>query len=162
MDRQNAPSELLFGLLALNNDLIGESDLVTALHDPAGRPIADALVAAGALTTLQRDLIEALAGEQVKRHGGDVDPSLASLTAGPSTRERLARLGDQKLASSLARVAGTLPFDGDLDSSRTRTFAAAGVTFSVGTLTSDGRRFRVLRPHARGASARSSWPSMPS
>src|SRR5207248_1486064 len=75
---------------------------------------------------------------------GDVERSLAAFPAGRSTRESLAQLGDPDIEGTLARVgSGATRQDGDSDSDRT-------ATYFVGTATSDGQRFRVLRPHARG------------
>ena len=79
----------------------------------------------------------------LESHGGDVERSLAAVPAGKSTRESLARLGDPDIEATLGHVASATarPSDGDAD--RTASYA-------VGTATSDGQRFRVLRPHARG------------
>src|SRR5262249_2814614 len=69
--RDDALRELLFGLLALHNDFIGQTALATAFHDPAGRPVSDALVGGGALTAPQRALLEALTTAHLDCHGGD-------------------------------------------------------------------------------------------
>ena len=84
-----------------------------------------------------------LVEQHLKRHGGDPERSLAAVSAGRSTREQLAKLGDPVIDATLARVgsAATEEDRGDPDGT---------VTFSVGTATSEGQRFRVLRPHARG------------
>src|SRR5262249_28558598 len=75
----------------------------------------------------------------VEKHG-DVERSLAAVPAGRSTREQLAALGDPEVEATLAHVgSGSTEPDGD----RTATYA-------VGSATSDGHRFRVLRPQARG------------
>ncbi len=55
-------------------------------------------------------------------------------------RDGLAALGDPELTGNVARLAfGSTEPDADLTT-----------TYSVGSATSDGQRFRVLRPHARG------------
>ena len=81
-----------------------------------------------------------MVGLHLKKHGGDAGKSLAAISIGCSTQESLARIGDPEVEATLARV-GTeaTPLDDD----RTATYA-------VGSATSDGRRFRVLRPHAMG------------
>ena len=87
-------------------------------------------------------MLEGLAAAHLARHGGDAEQSLAALPAGRSTRESLAQIGDPAIDATLARVgSGSTEPDGDAD--RTASYA-------VGTATSDGQRFRVLRPHARG------------
>ena len=78
----------------------------------------------------------------VKARGGDVEESLASIPTGQSMRERLAAFGDSDLTTTIAHL-GSGPDSGDQDAERT-------ASYSVGTATSHGQRFRVLRPHARG------------
>src|SRR5262249_53250199 len=108
------------------------------------RPLGDHLVALGHLDVAHRPLLEGLAAAHLARHGGEVERSLAALPAGHSTRQRLAQIGDPDLEGTLARVGSrAAPQDGDGDPDRT-------ATCSIGTATSDGQRFRILRPHARG------------
>src|SRR5262249_46644771 len=77
------------------------------------------------------------------RHGNDPERSLAAIGVGRSTRECLAQIGNPDLDASLAQVGSrSTEHDGE-DPDGT-------ATYSVGTATSDGLRFRVLRPHARG------------
>jgi serine/threonine-protein kinase len=141
--------KLIFGLLALQNNWVADASLATALHDP-DRPLSEALVEIGALTVPQRDLLDALTAEHLKRHGGDTERCLAGLTAGPSTRERIARLGDPELTASLARLGATRPGDGREGTKDTGSFVTGRTSFSVSSATSAGQRFRVLRPHAKG------------
>jgi tRNA A-37 threonylcarbamoyl transferase component Bud32 len=131
----------------LQNGLIQPAQLVAAFHAWTGdksRSLADHLIALGHLSVAQRSVIEALADLHVASHSGDVARSLAALPAGKSTRESLAQLADSDLEGSLTQVgsASSQP-DGEADPSRT-------LAHSFGTMTSDGQRFRVLRPHARG------------
>ncbi len=136
-----ADHNLLFGLLALQNGLIDQVQLVAAFQAwtrERARPLADHLVGRGDLDSEQRLGVEAMMSLHLKKHG-DVQRSLAAMPAGRSTRELLMELGDSKLEQSLAQL--TSAFEGDAD----RT-----VSYAVGTASSDGQRFRVLRPHARG------------
>jgi serine/threonine protein kinase/tetratricopeptide (TPR) repeat protein len=140
-----AEKNLLFGLLALQNGLINQVQLVAAFQawtlDKA-RELAEQLVIRGDLDDEQRAAVEALASLHLKKHGGAVEQSLAAIPTGRSTRAKLAQLGDPQIEASLARIgSGSTEHDGDPE----RT-----ATYSVGTATSDGQRFRVLRPHARG------------
>jgi hypothetical protein len=136
-----ADRDLLFGLLALQIGLIDQSKLVAAFQawtlDKA-RSLADHLVAQGDLDPEQRALLEALVAQHLKKHG-DARESLAAIPAGRSTRERLAQLGNPELDDSLAHVGSGSTDENDPE----RT-----ASYSVGTATSDGQRFRVLRPHA--------------
>jgi eukaryotic-like serine/threonine-protein kinase len=140
-----AERDLLFGLLALQTGLINQAQLVAAFHawtQASDRPMAEILAEQGALSAPCAPLVEGLVLEHLRRHGNDSERSLAAIGVGRSTRECLAQIADPQLDASLARVgAGSTEHDGDPD----RT-----ATYSVGTATSDGQRFRVLRPHARG------------
>jgi serine/threonine-protein kinase len=147
MAAEAADGNLLFGLLALQNGLIQQAQLVAAFHawtcDKA-HLLAEHLVALGHLSAAQRAAIEALAALHVEKHDGDVEKSLAAIPAGHSTREKLATLGDPQVEASLVHVgSASTEHDGDAGLDRT-------ATYSVGTATSDGQRFRLLRPHARG------------
>jgi eukaryotic-like serine/threonine-protein kinase len=140
----DASTDLLFGLIALHNDLITLAVIPAALRARAlepGRTLAELLVAQGALTPAQRDLVESLCGEYLNRHGGDAEKSLGILVATPSARERLDRLGDPEPSETLtpaASLASTVP--------RTE-----GRDFGCTTPPSQGGpRFRILRPHAKG------------
>jgi serine/threonine-protein kinase len=142
-----ADRNLLFGLLALQNGLINQVQLVAAFQawtlDKA-QALADHLVGRGDLDADDRSAVEALVARHIKKHGGDVERSLAAIPAGRSTRESLAHLGDDDIEGTLARVgSGSTQHDGEADTDRT-------ATYSVGSATSDGQRFRILRPHARG------------
>src|SRR5437762_9031572 len=89
--------DLLFGLLALQNGLIDQAQLVAAFHawtrDKA-RPLVDHLVSLGYLGPAQRSVVEALAALHLEAHGGDAAASLAAVSVGRSTRESLAHVGD--------------------------------------------------------------------
>jgi serine/threonine-protein kinase len=140
-----ADRNLLFGLLALQIGLIDQSELVAAFQawtlDKA-RSLADHLVALGDLDPEQRALLEALVAQHQKKHG-DAGESLAAIPAGRSTRESLAQLGDPELGALIAQLAPGSTLAEAEDPDRTASFA-------VGTATSGGQRFRVLRPHAQG------------
>jgi hypothetical protein len=134
---------LLFGLLALQNGLINQVQLVAAFQAwtcDKSRSIAEHLLALGVIDTEQCSVIEAMVALHLKKHGGDHEKSIASIPVGRSMREELAAIGDAQLDATIQRLCltGTEPL-GD------RT-----VTYTVGGETSDGQRFHVLRPHARG------------
>jgi serine/threonine-protein kinase len=136
--------DLLLGLLALQNGLISRDQLVTAFAlwtASEKSPMADILVDQGALTTPQRALLEALVEAHLKLHGGDTEKSLAALDVSRSTRESLAVAGGPEVEATLLRVGSGSRDDGHHD----RT-----LSYVVGTATSEGQRFRVLRHHAQG------------
>src|SRR3954453_15064457 len=145
MTAMAADRNLLFGLLALQNGLINQGQLVTAFQawtlDKAG-VLADHLVGPGDLDADDRAAVDALVARHLKKHGGDVERSLAAIPAGRSTPESLAQLGDADIEASLGHLPPASTQAGD-DADRT-------ASYTVGTATSDGQRFRVLRPHAQG------------
>jgi eukaryotic-like serine/threonine-protein kinase len=140
-----ADRHLLFGLLALQNGLINQGQLVAAFQawtlDKA-KSLADQLVARGDLDAEQRSGVDAMVALHVKKHG-DFEKSLAAVQAGKSTRESLARLGDADIFSTLGHLSSGRNSTEEGDFDRTTSYA-------IGAATSDGERFRVLRPHARG------------
>ena len=145
-----ADRHLLFGLLALQNGLIQQTQLVAAFHAwtcNKSRSLADHLLDRGDLDADDRGAVEALVARHLKRHGGEVEQSLAAVPASRAVRVSLAALGEPEIEATLARVArsknGPVTEAEDDDPERT-----AGL--SVGESTSDGQRFRILRPHARG------------
>jgi serine/threonine-protein kinase len=143
-----ADRHLLFGLLALQTGLIQQAQLVAAFHAWTGdkaRPLADHLIALGHLSPAQRSVVEALTALHLQAHGDDVEKSLAALPAGRSTRKSLAGLSDPDIEATLGHVASAHSSTDDSPADADRT-----ASYAVGTATSDGQRFRVLRPHARG------------
>ena len=81
---RDAGRDLLFGVLALQNNFIGRDDLLAAfaawVADKA-RPLGRILVDRGALDDARRALLEALVAEHLKQHGGDTEASLAAVSS---------------------------------------------------------------------------------
>src|SRR6516165_1949719 len=102
-----ADRDLLFGLLALQNGLIDQVQLVAAFQAwtrAKARPLAQHLADRGDLDAEQRAGVEAMVVLHLKKHGGDAERSLAASPAGRSTRESLARIGDPGINATLDRV----------------------------------------------------------
>ena len=138
--------QLLFGLLALQNGLVNQGQLVAAFQAwtlDKSRSLAEHFVGRGDLDDRQQALLEALVSLHLEKHGGQAVRSLASIPVGRSTRESLIRLGDQEIEGTLGHVGSANGSTDDGDDDRTTSYA-------VGASTSDGQRFRVLRPHAKG------------
>lgn len=159
-----AEGNLLFGLLAFQNGLIDQVKLVTVFQAwtlNKDKHLADCLIERGDLDDDDRAAIDSLVARHLKRHGGRAQDSLAAVFAARSTREGLAGIADPDVEATLSLV-GTAVESIANDDDRTN-------SYSVGSATSDGQRFRVLRPHAQGglgavfvASIRSltaKWPS---
>jgi hypothetical protein len=152
--RDDAPRDLLFDLLALQNGMVTRDQLVAAFGAwtaARGRPLADLLSERGALRFEHRALIDALADAHLELHGGDVEKSLAAVPVGKSTMESLARLRDPNLDATLGHVASGQGLTEDGDADRTDSYA-------VGTATADGQRFRVLTKGAMNVSIRGKRP----
>src|SRR6185312_4257420 len=93
-----------------------------------------------ALGADRHQLLEALVQEHLKQHGNDPQQSLAALSSARPAREALQRVADPDVQESLAQVGSARPPQDPW----------ATNVGSVGQSTSQGTRFRILRPHARG------------
>ena len=143
-----ADCHLLFGMLALQNGLVNQGQLVSAFQAwtlDNSRSLAEHLQARGDLDADDRAAVEALVARHLKRHGGDVGKSLAAVPAVKLTQASLARIGAPGIEAILKLLASGHPPTRVEDDDPDRT-----ASISVGAATSDGQRFRVLRPHARG------------
>ncbi len=139
----DAGRNLLFGLLALQNDFIGREALLaafTAWVADKSRALGGILLERGAIDAPRHALLEALVAEHLKQHGGDVERSLAAFEVGSATRESLKGVGDPDLDASVAHAGAAARASGD-------EYATVHVASAS---TESGARFRVLRPHARG------------
>ena len=109
--------DLLFGLLALQNGLIDQDQLVAAFRAwtrDKGRPLAEILLGQGALDAEDRVLLDALVQRHLQTHGGEPEQSLAAMALGRSTRESLAGVVDADMEASLAHVGTRVAEPGDL------------------------------------------------
>jgi len=140
----NADRNLLFGILAFQNNFIDRQALLTAFDrwtTDKSRLLADILVELGALNAEFRQLLDGLVAAHIKQHGNDAEKSLASVSSVGSLRDELrAALNDPDVEASLAHLS--------VDSAYLH--AASTLSWTAGTPTSAGTRFRVLRPHAHG------------
>jgi tetratricopeptide (TPR) repeat protein len=129
---------LLFGILALQADLISRDDLIGAMSAWAvhkATPLGQILREQGALSAEGHAVVETLVRLSLERHGGDAEQSLAALSALGSARQELEQIADADVQASLAHVSAA---------------AAAEQATTVGRPTSARQRFRILRPHAKG------------
>ena len=146
-----AHRDLLYGLLALQVGMIDQGQLVAAFRAwtrDGSLGLGDHLAARDALDDEQRLLLDALSGQHLRKHGGVAGRSLASLAVSQSARDAIRPVGGPEVDATLAFVGG-----GSTEES------GGTISYSVGSATSEGQRFRILRPHARGAWAPPSWPS---
>jgi eukaryotic-like serine/threonine-protein kinase len=143
MPRIDADRNLLFGITALQNDLIARDALIAAMNAWAlekHRPIGEILVERGALDPTSRAVLDQLINHQIARHGGDPAQSLAALSSAAGVAEDLRRaVTDSDVLASIAYV----PADSRLDPHATRTPESADYA-------PVGPRYRKVRDHAEG------------
>jgi serine/threonine-protein kinase len=148
---------LLFGVLALQADLIDAvqfAEACTAWSMRKEPPLAELLLERGWITREDQVHVEYLLERKLKRHGGDVHASLASV-ANEGMRRSLLAIGDEAIQQSLANV--TPPVVGG-DPGMTRSgislpeHSPSGrplvTTFTYETETRD--RYRLIHLHAVG------------
>jgi eukaryotic-like serine/threonine-protein kinase len=137
--------DLLFGMLTLQIGLIDQGQLVAAFQSwtrAGDRPLAEHLAARGDLDAEQRAGVEAIVALHLKKYDGDAEQSLAAVTADRSIRESLAHLVNTEVDGSIAPPCLEATLAGEDSDGKG--------TYTVGSVTADGQRFRILRPHAQG------------
>ena len=140
--RIDAPRDLLFALLALQNGMIDQTALVAAFQAwtlAKERPMAEILIKQQAIDAADRALLESLVSRHIQKHNGDIDKSIVLLSTAQSIQGCLAKLDDPEINATLAQV----------ESYASTSHSDQTVTISPGAMR-DGERFRVLRPHAVG------------
>lgn len=144
----NSDRNLLMGILALQMDFISREQLIAATNiwvTDKARPLDEILLEQDALRTDTHPLLVALVDKHLEMHGGDAEKSLAAVSSIGSARDELNELGDDEIEATISRVA----VDRDSGDPYATEVFRAGVS-SSGVSNSDGSRFRVLRPHAKG------------
>jgi serine/threonine protein kinase len=134
---------LLVGILALQMDFIDREQLIAAMNSwvlEKSKRLDQILLEQNSLGEDTRALLVALVEKHLELHGGDAEKSLAALSSLGSVREELGDLGNPQVDATLARVTTKLECDDPLLSE----------TIAAGTPSSEGQRFRILRPHATG------------
>jgi hypothetical protein len=107
----DADRNLLFGVLALQADLIDPEKFARGCSDWAARkerPLADLLVERGWLSPEDRADVEKLLQRKLAKHKGDVRASLAQVASDPVKRT-LAGVADADVRQSLDGLTPSLP-----------------------------------------------------
>ncbi len=141
MGAANHDRNLLFGILAVQMDFISRDALVAGMNAwvlTKDKPLGEILVHQKALAADRRTLLEALVEEHLKQHGNDAEKSLAAVSSVGSVADDLRQIKDPDVQASMVHVAARRPAD------------PYATYQSVGSSTSSGSRFRILRPHAKG------------
>jgi len=143
MGAESADRNLLFGVLALQNNFIDRTALLAAFNAwvaDKSRPLGRVLVVQGALDESRHNLLNALVREHLRLHDDDPEKSLADLSSVGSVRRDLEDLADPDLAARLGHIGAARSGERDTEST---------VTY-VGAPAAPGLRFHILRPHAQG------------
>src|SRR6516225_4758155 len=101
---RSADHNLLFGLLALQNNFIDRDALIDAFHrwvSDRSKPLDQILQDRGAMRPDEHDLLQALVAKHLEKFGGDPEKSLAALSSIGSVRQDLSRIADADLQASL-------------------------------------------------------------
>ena len=145
VEPQDSARNLLFGLLAFQNNFIDRRALLAAFDawtSDKSRPLGQVLAEQGAITDDLLTLIHGLVNAHLARHDNQPEKSLAALTPISSLRQFLDALVDPETRACLARVS-TDREDEDDDPHDTK-------VLSVGASTSSGARFQIVRPLNQG------------
>jgi hypothetical protein len=138
----DADRNLLFGVLALQADLLTVAQFAEACSAWAGRkdvPLADLVVERGLLNAEQRGAVELLLRTKLHKHGGDAKAGLAEVT-NDQVRRSLGGIDDREIQQSLAPA--TPPPQGH-------------VLLATTDYVPDGRdRYTLSRLHATGGIGR--------
>jgi eukaryotic-like serine/threonine-protein kinase len=135
-----AERDLLFGILALQNGLIEQADLIAAFQcwtTERSRPMGQVLLDRGALSRDDRTMLDGLVRRHMEKRGGEPERGAEDMAA-----LRLRAIRDIDPAAVGPFTIGVGPPLNPEDSS--------DASFTLGQATSEGGRFRLIRHHARG------------
>src|SRR5262245_30869988 len=121
---EDAACNLLFGLLALQNNFLSRDVLVAAFGiwiADKSKPLDLILLDQGHLDPDCHALLTGLVQQHLTRHGDDPERTLEDLSAVGAVIRRLMGLGDPQLSASLGHVATARPSDHDSDPDATTT-----------------------------------------
>src|SRR5262249_54300087 len=150
MPSHAADLNLLFGIMAVQNDFVSRDALIEAMNTwvlDKAKSLGDILVERGVLSPERHALLTALVAEQIKAHRNDPQESLASIPSGSSLRQQLSQIADADVQASVAVVGSTQPPDPE---ATTPVISADPEATTPEASHLPGMRYRILRPHAKG------------
>jgi serine/threonine-protein kinase len=136
----NIGENLLFGILALQNNFIDRTALLAAFNTwvtDKSRPLGSILLEQGALDGECHDLLNALVRRHIKNHDDDPEQSLAALSSVDGAVDALRAIADPDVEASLSFVPSTRRDDPD-------------ETVLHSSPPSPGVRYQRVRYHAKG------------
>ena len=134
---------LLFGILALQMDFITRDALVAAMNAwvlAKEKSLGQILVEQQAMPQANYDLLAPLVDAHIRQHNNDPQQSLAAVSSLSDAVGDLRSIADADVHASLERVSAA----------RAANDPWKTMPQSVGSETSAGTRFHILRPHAEG------------
>ena len=134
----------LFGFLALQNNFISREEMIAAVSvwmQDKSKPLDQILRERKALADNEHQLLAGLVEIHLARHDGDPQKSLAALSS-------IGSLADPEIEAMLSSVSANRP-DTPIDDTPA-TSLDPDATLTIGTRSSAGLRFRILRTHAKG------------
>jgi serine/threonine-protein kinase len=140
---------LLFGVMALHLDFVGKPDLLQGLQTwgvNQSRPLGDILVDRCMLSSRRRMLLEEVVEEYLVQYDHDASRGLVAACSARAVELDIGAFANSPMRGNLL----TLP-------SEPLTVAGPGSgdppppSHFSGMVNSTGKRFRIIRPHARGA-----------
>jgi formylglycine-generating enzyme required for sulfatase activity len=132
---------LLFGILALQMDFIGQDDLIAAMNAwvlDKTKPLGQILREQGKLAEDEHTLLDGLVRKHLEKHSNDPQRSLAAVSSTASIRQDLQQIADADVQASLAHVPGT------------RIDPEGTALYEHPASSTPGPRFRIVRPYAKG------------
>jgi tRNA A-37 threonylcarbamoyl transferase component Bud32 len=154
-----ADRSLLFGLLALQMGFVTRDSLLQALQTWAAdksRSVRDVFVQQRSMPPGPATLIDDLVHAQFAQHQHRPPKWLRDLSVLVIVRKDLAGIDDPEIRATLAAVPVEQGSDASADAPADDPYATApspiptAPAHGSGVATDGGRRFRILRPHARG------------
>ncbi len=147
----DSTQDLLLGFIAFQMGFVRREHLVAAVRvwlSDKSRPVEEILVEQGAMSEADRRFLAPLVARHVENHNGNVTECLTALSSIGSVADELWSVGDDQVKATLTTMASGSPaVVGEETHAHTPTTTQPS---GVGSQSSTGSRFRILRPHARG------------
>jgi serine/threonine-protein kinase len=146
MTRNQSDQNLLFGILAVQLDLISRDDLIDAMSAwvvNKEKSLGEILRERGTMALEDNQLVDAIVARHLAVHGQDVEASLAALK---SSSLHLADLASLPWPDGGAMLSGCATNDGNGSS-----WSEATTSWHDSAASEAIPRFRMLRRHAKGA-----------
>jgi len=148
-----ADRNLLFGIIALQNDFISREQLVAAfdawVHDKS-RGLPDILETQKALSSEDRGFLDRLVEKFLAKHKDNPEQCLVALSTISTARHELEQLNDPELGASLGHVGRGELADPRLAPTLPAPVGDDRLLHAAGTSSGSLGRFRILRAHAKG------------